>query len=186
MTWGVRFRQVQSDAALTPPRRRPVRDRLQSRAEGHVPQGGRAPPLPPASGTAIGYLVDSSTQLKLDETQLKKLKEIDESLAARNDALDTQLRAIERPDEEQQQKGQPPPRHNHAPGAQVKTNKNAARIREVKSANEKEALKGAFGVLTPDQQEAARKLLDERGIAAPGAKAKEVTRNPEDGVPLEP
>ena len=149
-----------------------------------TPKEGELPPLPPASGTAVGYLVDSATQLKLDDGQLKKLKEIDESLAARNDALDTQLRAIERPDEEPAQKGKAPPRHNHAPGAQVKTNKNATRIKEVKAANEKEALKGAWALLTPDQQEAAKKLLDERGVAAPGSKVKEVTRNPEDGTPL--
>jgi hypothetical protein len=151
-----------------------------------TPKEGELPPLPPASGTAIGYLVDSAAQLKLDEAQLKKLKEIDESLAARNDALDTQLRAIERPDEEQGQKGQPPPRHNHAPGAQVKTNKNAARIKEIKAANEKDALKAVWAMLDATQQGAAKKLLDERGISAPGEKTKEPARNPEDGTPFEP
>ncbi|MBX3155177.1 MAG: hypothetical protein KF773_04185 [Deltaproteobacteria bacterium] len=151
-----------------------------------TPKEGELPPLPPASGTAIGYLVDNATQLRLDDAQLKRLKEIDESLAARNDALDTQLRSIEKPDEEPGQKGQPAPRHNHAPGAQVKTNKNAARIKEVKSANEREALRGAWEVLDASQQEAAKKLLDDRGIAAPGEKSKEPTRNPDDGVPFEP
>ncbi len=32
------------------------------------------------------------------------------------DSIDTQLRALVKPDEQPTQKGQPPPRHNHAPG----------------------------------------------------------------------
>ncbi|MEO8702999.1 MAG: hypothetical protein ABI867_23335 [Kofleriaceae bacterium] len=154
------------------------------------PKEGELPPLPPASGTAVGYLVDSASQLKLREEQLTKLKEIDSSLSARNDVIDTQLRVIEKPDEESAEKNKPPPRHNNAPGAQVKTTPDAAKLHAAKKANDKEALDRAFAVLDPDQQTAARKLLDERGISSPGATTKKeptpgTTESP-DGVPLEP
>jgi hypothetical protein len=148
------------------------------------PKEGELPPLPPASGTAIGYLVDNATQLKLRDDQLKQLKEIDTSLAARNDSIDTQLRSIEKPNEEEAPKGAPPPRHNHAPGAQIKTTGDAAKLHEAKSANDKEALTRAFALLDADQQAMARRLLDERGISAPGSQKKEPTRDANDGTPL--
>lgn len=151
-----------------------------------TPKEGELPPLPPASGTTIGYLVDNATQLKLRPDQLGKLKEIDVSLAARNDSIDTQLRGLIKPDEQPVEKGQPPPRHNNAPGAQVKVTGEAGKLQEARAANDKDALKRAFALLDPDQQEAARKLLDERGIVAPGADKKPPTRSAADGVPLEP
>ncbi len=151
-----------------------------------TPKEGELPPLPPASGTTIGYLVDNATQLKLRPDQLEKLKEIDTSLAARNDAIDTQLRGMIKPDEEPAQKGQPPPRHNNAPGAQVRVTGEAGKLQQARAANDKDALKRAFALLDPDQQETARKLLDERGIVAPGAEKKQPVRSEEDGVPLEP
>lgn len=156
------------------------------------PKEGELPPLPPASGTAVGYLIDNASQLKLRDDQLSKLKDIDTSLAARNDAIDTQLRAIEKPDEEPAAKGQPPPRHNNAPGAQIKTTPDAAKLHEAKKANDKDALERAFALLDPDQKEMARRLLDERGIVAPGSTkpAKEPRQGEpqtsETGVPLEP
>lgn len=150
------------------------------------PSEGELPPLPPASGTAVGYLVDNAGPLKLTEDQLAQLKRIDTSLAARNDTLDTQIRSIERPDEEPAQKGAPPPRHNNAPGAQIKTTPDAAKLHEARAENDREALSKAFALLDAEQQELARRLLDDRGISAPGSAKKEATRNPEDGVPLEP
>lgn len=50
------------------------------------------PPLPPASGTPIGYLVDDAAELKLSDAQLAKLKGIDEDLAAKLEALDAGAR----------------------------------------------------------------------------------------------
>ena len=44
----------------------------------------------------------------------------------------------------------------------------------------------AFAVLDPEQQDAARRLLDERGITAPGAEKKPPARDDAAGVPLEP
>ena len=49
------------------------------------------PPLPPASGTPIGYLVDDAGELKLTDDQLARLKAIDEELAAKLATLDAQL-----------------------------------------------------------------------------------------------
>ena len=49
------------------------------------------PPLPPASGTPIGYLVDA-TELQLADDQLTKLRAIDDDLAGKLAALDGQLR----------------------------------------------------------------------------------------------
>ena len=151
-----------------------------------TPKEGELPPLPPASGTAVGYLVDNATALKLRPDQLDKLKEIDTSLAARNDSIDTQLRALVKPDEAPVEKGKPPPRHNNAPGAQVKTTGEVGKLQDARAANDKDALKRAFALLDPDQQEAARKLLDERGIVAPGAEKKQPVRSEADGVPREP
>lgn len=151
-----------------------------------TPKEGELPPLPPASGTQIGYLVDNAVVLKLREDQLDKLKEIDTSLAARNDSIDTQLRGLVRPDEQPAEKGQPPPRHNNAPGAQVKVSGEAGKLQEARAENDRDALKRAFAVLDPDQQETARRLLDERGVKAPGAAQKEPARSGADGVPLEP
>jgi len=151
-----------------------------------TPKEGELPPLPPASGTTVGYLVDNATMLKLRPDQLDKLKEIDTSLAARNDSIDTQLRSMVKPDEEPAEKGKPPRRHNNAPGAQVKTTGETGKLQEARTANDRDALKRAFELLDPDQKEAARKLLDERGIAAPGAEKKAPTHTDADGVPLEP
>lgn len=151
------------------------------------PKEGELPPLPPSSGTAVGYLVDNATQLKLREDQLKQLQEIDKSLAARNDQIDTQLRLIEKPQEDPEQpKGQPPPRHNNAPGAQIRTTPDAGKLHEARKENDFEALQKAFALLDPAQKTAARKLLEERGVTAPGSDTKQPRRTSDDGVPLEP
>src|SRR5690349_45958 len=74
---------------------------------GHEPrpaplvQPEEPPPLPPASGTPIGYLVDASGQLKLNEDQLTKLKAIDDDLASRLNQLDGVIASASAP--------QPPP-----------------------------------------------------------------------------
>jgi hypothetical protein len=156
------------------------------------PKPGDLPPLPPASGTPVGYLIDAAGELKLNDDQVSKLKDIDTSLAAEDDEIDTQLRQIEKPDTEgeqpQKQPGAPPPkRHNHAPGAMVKTTGDAGKLHERRKVNDREALKRAFVLLDADQQTAARKILGDRGVEAPGAAAKKASNEPNpDGVPLEP
>lgn len=129
------------------------------------------PPLPPASGTHVGYLLDNAGQLELTATQVDELKRIDASLAATNDSIDTQLREIERPEElPPPEKGQPPPKVNMAPGAMpMTTSADAHKLHEARKANNAEALARAFALLEPAQQDKARALLGARGIAAPKA-----------------
>jgi hypothetical protein len=126
-------------------------------------------PLPPASGTPIGYLIDNSGQLELSAEQVSKLQSIDDSLSARNESIDTQLREIEKPEIEPEDPKNPNPHPpNMAPGAQpTRTTKDAGKLHEARAANSKDALERAFAVLDPQQQEKARNLLGERGIAAP-------------------
>ncbi len=158
------------------------------------PKDGELPPLPPASGTPIGYLLDNAGQLKLEPEQREKLQALDTSLSARNDAIETQLREIEKPEEEQEapyKKGDPPHKpKNMAPGAQVvHTTQDSSKLHAAKNENNEDALKKAFALLDPGQQAAARKLLDDRGITAPGGGAsKQPPPQNEDngGVPLEP
>ena len=149
------------------------------------PKEGELPPLPPSSGTPVGYLLDNATQLDLREDQLKQLKEIDQSLAARDAEIDTQLRIIEKPqDDPEAPKGAPPQRRNNAPGAQVKTTADAAKLHSARKENDSEALKKAFALLDPAQRTSARKLLEDRGITAPGSEAKPAKPTTDDGTPL--
>src|SRR3954464_8178620 len=136
-----------------------------------------APPLPPASGTPVGYLLDNATQLSLRADQLATLQDIDRSLSARDEEIETQIRLIEKPAEDPEvPKGAPPPRHNNAPGAQVRTTPDAGKLHDARKANDAEALQKAFAVLDPAQKASARKLLEERGITAPGSDSKQPKR----------
>lgn len=128
-----------------------------------------APPLPPASGTPVGYLLDNATQLELRDDQITKLQEIDNSLSARNEGIDTQLREIEKPEPEGPVDPKAPPeRVNMAPGAQpMTTTADAGKLHEARAQNNKDALQRAFAILDDNQKIAARKLLDERGIRSP-------------------
>ena len=132
---------------------------------------GDLAPLPPASGTPVGYLLDNSTQLKLSGDQYEKLRLIDASLSAKNDAIDTQLREIETPEEEAPpDKNAPPPIRpkNMAPGAApMRTTADASKLHEARSTQNTEALEKAFALLDASQQLEARKLLADRGIASP-------------------
>ena len=150
------------------------------------PKDGELPPLPPSSGTPVGYLLDNATQLQLNDDQLTKLQAIDKSLSARDDEIDTQLRIIEKPtDDPAPEKGQPAARHNNAPGAQVRTTPDASKLHNARKQNDAEALQKAFALLDPAQQTTARKLLEDRGVAAPGSKLEPPRHDPNDGVPLE-
>jgi hypothetical protein len=151
------------------------------------PTEGELPPLPPSSGTPVGYLIDNAGQLQLREDQLTKLQEIDKSLSIRDDEIDTQLRLIEKPEQDPETpKGAPPPRHNNAPGAQVRTTPDAAKLHSARKDNDSEALRKAFAILDVGQQAAARKLLEDRGVAAPGSKPQKPQHTSDDGTPLEP
>ncbi len=151
------------------------------------PKEGELPPLPPSSGTSVGYLVDNASTIKLRDDQLDKLKVIDQSLSARNDSIDTQLRLIERPEESAPtDPAGPPARYNNAPGAQVRTTPDAAKLHAARRENDFEALQKAFAVLDPEQQDTARRLLEERGVTTPGGARQPKRPQTDDGAALEP
>jgi hypothetical protein len=148
------------------------------------PKEGELPPLPPASGSVIGYLIDNTSRIELRDDQLEQLKALDTSLSAKNDSIDTQLRAIERPNEEEPQKDQPRPRHNNAPGAQITTTPEAQKLHKLRAANDQAALEKAFAILDDKQKDIARQVLDERGVPAPGAKQGDKPRSDAEGKPM--
>ena len=151
------------------------------------PKAGDLPPLPPASGTPVGYLIDSAGDLKLRDDQVKQLKDIDASLAARDAEIDTQLRQVEKPPEEEQEQpqhgGGKRPHHNNAPGANPPASGDAKRLHDIRDANDRDALKRAFALLDPDQRAGATKILQDHDVEVPGA-PKKATQQGEDGTPL--
>ncbi len=156
-----------------------------------VIEPGGPPPLPPASGTAVGYLIDAAGDLKLRDDQLSKLHEIDDSLAARNGQIDAQLRQIEKPapgaeelTPQQQKAGEKAPRYNNAPGVNTITTTDAQKLHKVRDDNDRDALKQALAVLDADQQERAKRILADRGVAVPGAKVDNEPASSDDGTPL--
>ncbi len=150
------------------------------------PKEGELPPLPPSSGTPVGFLIDSASTLALRDDQITKLQNIDKSLAIRDEEIDTQLRLIEKPsDDPPPQQGQPFHLHNNAPGAQIKTNSDAAKLHRMRADNDNDALTKAFALLDPEQQPKARKVLEDRGVAPPGSKPKTEQHSDEDGTPLQ-
>lgn len=154
------------------------------------PEPGELPPLPPASGTAVGYLVDAAGQLALRDDQLTKLKQIDTSLAAENGQIDAQLRQIEKPVPEEQlspqaqKAGEKTARYDNAPGKSTIQTNDSMKLRKLRDQNDRDALKKAFAVLDPDQVTKAKQILVDRGIEVPGEQKQEQTRSEEDGQPL--
>jgi hypothetical protein len=154
------------------------------------PAPDEVPPLPPASGTAVGYLVDAAQELKLRDDQLTKLKEIDASLAAENGQIDAQLRQIEKPvpgeqlSPQQQKAGEKAARYNNAPGASTVQTNDSMKLRKLRDDNDRDALKKAFALLDADQLTKAKKILTDRGVDIPGEAKKEEVRNEDDGQPM--
>src|SRR5262245_41906216 len=154
------------------------------------PAPDEVPPLPPASGTAVGYLVDAAQELKLRDDQLTKLKDIDASLAAENGQIDAQLRQIEKPvpgeelSPQQQKAGEKAARYNNAPGASTVQTNDSMKLRKLRDTNDRDALKKAFALLDADQLTKAKKILTDRGVDIPGEAKKEDVRNDDDGQPM--
>ena len=144
-------------------------------------------PLPPASGTPVGYLLDARDELKLRDDQLSKLRDIDASLAARDAEVDTQLRQIQdakKAEEEPPQPGQKPKRHNNAPGAAGAPTGDEAKLHDIRAKQDKDALGEAWALLDPDQQKTAQHILEDRGVPVPGQKQLRQGPNPDDGTPV--
>ena len=154
------------------------------------PAPGDLPPLPPASGTPIGYLIDASQDLQLRADQLTQLQDIDRSLAARDAEIDTQLRQIERPEEDEQltpkemKAGKKPPRHAYAPGAAVVTNADSQKLHTIRAANDRDAVKKALARLDPTQQDKAKTILADHDVEVPGASKKNGHSTADDGQPV--
>lgn len=154
------------------------------------PQPGDLPPLPPASGTPIGYLIDAQSDLQLRDDQLKQLKEIDTSLAARDAEIDTQLRQIERPEEDAQldpkdiKNGKKPPRHAYAPGQSMTTNADAQKLHQMRDRQDQDAVKRALALLDAQQVEKAKSILADHDVQVPGAAKKNDQPSGDDGQPV--
>lgn len=148
------------------------------------------PPLPPASGSVIGYLIDAKAQLSLRDDQLAKLEKIDSSLAARNGQLDAQLRMIEKPapaeqlSPQQMKAGEKPARYNNAPGASTMGTDDSQKIHKLRDDNDREAIKEALALLDPQQQTTAKRILQDRGVTIPGAQKNAPATDSDSGTPL--
>jgi hypothetical protein len=139
-------------------------------------------PLPPASGTPVGYLIDGAGELHLRDDQIAQLKQIDSSLASELDVIDTRLRAASPP---AQGSGSPPPQMGmggrggrHGGGGRHRGGNGggsaspqphgdpaaANRLTEERRADVKDALTRAFAVLDADQKPTAKKLLEDHDV----------------------
>jgi hypothetical protein len=148
------------------------------------------PPLPPASGTPIGYLIDAKGDLALRDDQLGELQKLDTSLAAENGSIDAQLRQIEKPmpgqelTPQQQKAGEKPQRYNNAPGASTMTTSDSEKLRRLHDDNEQRALAKALAILDTDQAEKAKRILQDRGVKVPGQKEPDLRQGSDSGTPL--
>jgi hypothetical protein len=154
-----------------------------------VIEPGGPPPLPPASGSVIGYLVDAKRELALRDDQLAKLHQIDDSLAAQNGSIDAQLRQIEKPvpgeelSPQQMKAGERPARYNNAPGASTITTSDSQKLRRMRDDNDREAIEKAFALLDPEQVTKAKRILQDRGVRVPGEAAQSAEPDNDAGRP---
>jgi hypothetical protein len=159
-----------------------------------VVQPDEHPPLPPASGTPIGYLVDDSTELGLRDDQLTQLKAIDEDLASKLAVLDGELRGTgpARPASGQsgarhrgggrrgggRRGGASNPSGGASPGAAGGSGSAAGsgapprgvsaatanRVTEERAADVRSAIERALALLDAPQQQIARRVLTDHGV----------------------
>jgi hypothetical protein len=162
-----------------------------NRQKDEVIEPGGPPPLPPASGTAVGYLVDAAADLQLSSEQLEKLKKIDDSLAAQNGSIEAQLRQIEQPvppaeqlSPQQMKAGEKQERYDNAPGRSTMQTSDSQRLHKIHDDNERDALKRAFALLDAKQLEKAKRILQDRGVDVPGEAKQEAPRSEDEGTPL--
>ena len=172
------------------------------------------PPLPPASGTPIGYLIDGAGELHLRDDQLAQLRQIDASLAGELDVIDTRLRgATAKPEDS----AGPPPqsmgggrsgRHGGGRGGMGGHGRHrsggggadsaaphadpaaADRLTEERRSDVKDALARAFAILDATQQPAAKKILEDHDVDVEDGTAKpppsDEPAGSEPGDPTEP
>jgi hypothetical protein len=164
-------------------------------------QPAESPPLPPASGTPIGYLLDAR-ELALSEDQSTQLKAIDDDLASRLAAIDGSLRQTDPtavpPPGQESNRGRglgfragggtidptgtvgargtvfPDAAGSSAPPRRADNPYLAGRATEDRDTLVRDAVVHALGLLSPVQRIVARRVLTERGI------------DPSTGGPLNP
>jgi len=147
-----------------------------------VVQPDEHPPLPPASGTPIGYLIDDASELALRDDQLVQLKAIDDDLAGRLAALDAKghsaAPAAAAPPAGGGRRGGRHGgggRHRGGGGGGAGSARAtpsvgsggtdaASQTTEVRADDVRDALARAFTVLDPAQQETAKRVLSDRGV----------------------
>jgi hypothetical protein len=143
---------------------------------------------PTPSDTPISVLLEQGGQLRLSADQVAKLKTIDQRLAARNDQIDAELRFLDPPVRMDpgvsndgmtaSQPSQGGARTGGAPiGAGIEASRDASsesptnvhrdpsdryRLLNERASNVRDAIDRALVLLSPEQQDLARKLLDEQ------------------------
>jgi hypothetical protein len=164
------------------------------------PGPGDTPPLPPSSGTPIGYLLDDA-DLHLRDEQRTRLHDIDATLAAELEALETRERAA-RPASASESQNDPPQnmgggrrggrggggaggrrggrsrQASTGPTPNAAPKPDAGAVGQERAADVREAFHRAFSVLDPEQQRRAHQLLadhdidvDTSGSAVPGERS---------------
>jgi hypothetical protein len=173
------------------------------------PEPGETLPLPPSSGTPIGYLLDD-TDLHLRDDQRTRLHEIDATLAGELERLAAMDRAAHAPAPGEAPSSPPSGRGGGRHGgrggggrgrrtrssqaAAAAPDTNGAPKPEVgaaaqeRTADVRDAIHRAFAVLDPDQQHLAAKVLADHDIDvdASGTHAPTEPATPETGAESEP
>jgi hypothetical protein len=148
------------------------------------------PPLPPASGTPIGHLVDDAAELKLTADQLEKLRALNDELADRLAADDTEMRpeAVAAPPREDKPRGLgvraggvgsdgrgartgafPSAAGNTGGGGSSVTTivisaETVGHVNTLRARHVREAIRSALGLLDSGQQVIARRVLTDHGV----------------------
>jgi hypothetical protein len=146
------------------------------------------PPLPPAS--PVGYLVDDSSELKLSDVQLGKLREIDDALGTRLASYESEMRngepvpsnsAPAKPStnfgggvsntQTNGQAGQNPVNGTSSATVPTSTTKTyvvtgetVTRIRRARASDTREAIGRALELLDATQRVIARRVLTDHGV----------------------
>jgi hypothetical protein len=138
-------------------------------------------PLPPASGTPIGLLLEEGERLRLRPEQRAALEDIDQRLLARNEQLAGRMRAADRPADPPPGRpgggrrggmgmgggrgrgGGPPPQHRKPHGPPGGAPDASAQL----EGNMRAAVDEAMAALDAEQRAAAGDLLREHGMSAP-------------------
>jgi hypothetical protein len=162
-----------------------------SREAKPVAQPSEQPPLPPSAGTPIGHLVDNAAELKLSDDQLRKLRTINDDLAAQLAGDDSELHPerVATPEQEQTGRGlgfraagrtsegagggaggfpRNPSAGNQSDGSTSREILVPAStvnyVYQQRARHVRDAIHRALGLLDPDQQAIARRLLTDHGV----------------------